>query len=280
MKTFGAIEDASTSLLSAGISDHRLETETLFAKRDEPTLWSCLSPVVSEVTIGSSRHPRRVYHRGDMRLVCPGRDIKRTTDEPATIRAITIPSKSFCETIGVEPARLESGLAPLQRFAFRSDLVETLVERLHQASKEPGQLGRLYADTLKGAAAVEMWRLSGNAIDDPVDATHALSAKDLREVDRFIDAHSAQKIDAAALAQLLDMPVAAFQSVFRKTTGRTLFQYVLSRRIGNAKSMIERSSLSLAEIAYRNGFSSQSHMTDVFRAKLGLTPGAIRRALA
>ncbi|MEM7710434.1 MAG: AraC family transcriptional regulator [Pseudomonadota bacterium] len=33
----------------------------------------------------------------------------------------------------------------------------------------------------------------------------------------------------------------------------------------------------LAEIAYACGFASQSHMTDVFREKLGVTPGRYRK---
>ncbi|WP_212747094.1 helix-turn-helix domain-containing protein [Marinobacter alexandrii] len=34
--------------------------------------------------------------------------------------------------------------------------------------------------------------------------------------------------------------------------------------------------MSLAEIAYTTGFSSQSHMTTAFTRTLGVTPGALR----
>ena len=40
-----------------------------------------------------------------------------------------------------------------------------------------------------------------------------------------------------------------------------------------------QSDLSLAEIAYRCGFTHQEHMTRLFGRKLGMTPGAYRKEL-
>ena len=60
----------------------------------------------------------------------------------------------------------------------------------------------------------------------------------------------------------------------------TPYQYVLDKRIERAQLMIETTSLSLAQISFASGFSSQSHMTDVFRAKLGMTPGKVRSGQA
>ena len=51
----------------------------------------------------------------------------------------------------------------------------------------------------------------------------------------------------------------------------------IRRRIANARRMIEVTSLPLSEIAYRNGFSSQSHMTGLFTSRLGITPGNLRK---
>lgn len=41
--------------------------------------------------------------------------------------------------------------------------------------------------------------------------------------------------------------------------------------------MIEETNLALAAIASYCGFSSQSHMTAVYRRELGITPGGQRR---
>ena len=56
----------------------------------------------------------------------------------------------------------------------------------------------------------------------------------------------------------------------------TPHQYVLRRRVEHAQALLAGSDLSLAEVALRSGFSSQSHMTAVVVQQLGATPGAIR----
>jgi AraC family transcriptional regulator len=54
-------------------------------------------------------------------------------------------------------------------------------------------------------------------------------------------------------------------------------RWVRSFRVQRAKELLERSPHSLALVAYECGFSDQSHMTRVFSAAVGITPGAWRR---
>ncbi|MEM7641848.1 MAG: helix-turn-helix transcriptional regulator, partial [Pseudomonadota bacterium] len=61
-----------------------------------------------------------------------------------------------------------------------------------------------------------------------------------------------------------------------QATGLSPHQFLLRRRIARAKDMLRTSVMPLAEIAVATGFSSQSHMTDVFRQKVGTTPGKYR----
>ena len=79
------------------------------------------------------------------------------------------------------------------------------------------------------------------------------------------------------LASLLGRPAARFLVDFKATTGQTPYQYVLSRRIARAQELLSAGEMPLAEVAYACGFASQSHMTDVFRQKLGVTPGRYRK---
>jgi len=57
---------------------------------------------------------------------------------------------------------------------------------------------------------------------------------------------------------------------------RVVMRFALSFRAATG-DLIRASKLSLAEIAYACGFSSQSHMTTAFSNQLGETPGAIRK---
>jgi len=67
-----------------------------------------------------------------------------------------------------------------------------------------------------------------------------------------------------------------FARAFKATTGLSPHQYVLERRVERAKHLLRHSSLSLAEIAMACGFSSQSHFSSQFRARVGVTPKAYR----
>ncbi|MEM6974122.1 MAG: helix-turn-helix transcriptional regulator [Pseudomonadota bacterium] len=261
------------------VTDHVLDREAIFTQCPGHTVWGYLTPVVGEATIGGHRHPRRVYHQGDFRLTGPGVDIRRATDVPSVIRAVSIAQPTLINTLGVDGNVLKKGFARLQRYTFRSELVESVIDRLHAAATEKTQVGTLYLDTLLNAAVLEMWRIAGGSLPESA-ASGRLSSALLRRIDRHIDDTAGAKIENASLAALAGMPAALFQKVFKENTGQTPYQYVLARRLANAKCLVETSTLSLAEIAYRHGFSSQSHMTDAFRAKLGVTPGSIRRALA
>jgi len=60
---------------------------------------------------------------------------------------------------------------------------------------------------------------------------------------------------------------------FKKEVGLTPHEYLHAYRIAKAKSSI-RKGLPLIEVAYACGFSDQSHLTRLFKRKVGVvTPG-------
>lgn len=263
------------------VEEFAIANEARFPESDEPTLWSYVTPVVAEVTIDDRFHPRRAYHRGDMRLTAPGVRIHRVSDEPTVIRSLQLPRRVFEDFFGERSAdATRRSLAKLQDRAFQSPLVSSIFDRLHAEVDDPSPVGQLYRQSLLQSAALELWRLGGGDAAPLGPLRAGLDPAALRALDRYVDSHLAEKIESRDLARLVDMPPASFQRAFRDATGKTPYQHVLGRRLERARCQVERSGLSLAEIAFRTGFASQSHMTDVFRAKLGLTPGAIRKALA
>ncbi|MCY1250730.1 Arabinose operon regulatory protein [compost metagenome] len=68
-----------------------------------------------------------------------------------------------------------------------------------------------------------------------------------------------------------------FSNVFRQTTGKTPLQWQLAKRIDDAKGLLLKSDLTVADIAVQLGFSDQAHLTKVFRQIVGDTPAAWRR---
>jgi AraC-like DNA-binding protein len=64
---------------------------------------------------------------------------------------------------------------------------------------------------------------------------------------------------------------------FAKAYGVTPAAYRLGVRVKGAVNSLGEGSLSLAEIAFANGFADQPHMTRALRAEIGCTPGQLRK---
>lgn len=184
--------------------------------------------------------------------------------ESAVVQSLTT---AFNANVGETFGRL--GVLP-----FRSSVLEGLINNLRAATV--GKADRLYADAMTFALVHELWRLCSANIDQREETPGTLGAHTLRRIDEAIDASQGGHVALERLADMAGMSMVAFSAAMKVSNGLTPYQYVLSRRVIKARHLIETSSLSLAEIAFRCGFSSQSHMTDVFRAKLGATPGKLR----
>ena len=65
--------------------------------------------------------------------------------------------------------------------------------------------------------------------------------------------------------------------IFKKTTGMTVFEYILSRRLSIARQYLLENELSLSEIANTAGFSSFSYFSKSFRKYEGVTPREFRK---
>lgn len=99
---------------------------------------------------------------------------------------------------------------------------------------------------------------------------------DLHPVLRAIDDRLSENLRLSDLAGLVDLSPFHFARLFRQAMGEPPGKYLLRRRTERAVELIKGSRLSLAEIAYRTGFSSQSHMTRRVKALTGTTPGRLR----
>ena len=99
-----------------------------------------------------------------------------------------------------------------------------------------------------------------------------LSPHKLRKALNYINDHLDSPIKLKDIAQLLDISQYYFCHMFKESIGISPYQYVIKQRVEKAKNLIRNSKLSLAEIAYECGFSSQSQMTQHFRKCEGVTP--------
>ncbi|RWC56757.1 AraC family transcriptional regulator [Mesorhizobium sp.] len=103
-----------------------------------------------------------------------------------------------------------------------------------------------------------------------------LSRRVLGRVRDYIDAHMNSDISLSALAAVADLAVDSFARRFKATTGLAPYAYVIEERVRRAETLLRETGLSISTIAFRLGFSSQSHFTTTFRRLRGMTPRVYR----
>ena len=94
----------------------------------------------------------------------------------------------------------------------------------------------------------------------------------LKQALEYINDNLDKPIKLKAIAKVVDLSHFYFSHLFKESTGMSPYKYVIQQRVTKAQELITSSKLSLADIAYECGFSSQSQMTHHFRKSVGVTP--------
>ena len=93
----------------------------------------------------------------------------------------------------------------------------------------------------------------------------------------FIEANLASDFRLADLAAQVGLSASHFARCFKEETGKSPHAYVLERRVERAKRLLRTTDTAIADIAFECGFSSQSHLTTIFRQIADITPGRYRK---
>jgi AraC family transcriptional regulator len=195
-------------------------------------------------------------------------------------RLLTSPNIIICalEKNFVREIALEINGQPANDTAFpiRDTQIEGLVD-LTINDFEASRPCPLYSETLAHSLAIR-FLLYGNSSKHPLKSSvEPLPSRILSRVRDRIDAELDAELSLASLAKESGYSREHFLRMFRVATGQTPHQYVLERRLSAAQQLLRQSEMLLVDIAFKCGFSSQTHMNDVFRHRLGVTPLQYRR---
>lgn len=93
---------------------------------------------------------------------------------------------------------------------------------------------------------------------------------------RYILGNLHRKITVEDMAGEACLSVSRFHEVFREVAGITPHQFLLQTRLDQAAELLASTSLTVSEISYRTGFSSQSALTNALRKYKGTTPSRLQ----
>ena len=146
------------------------------------------------------------------------------------------------------------------------------------ASSRPAS-GVDYGDSLCAVLVEHMRRSSSDWRSERAEPGQALSSGRLRRVLEYVDAHLEEEISLSTLAHQSGTSPFHFARLFKRRTGLAPHQFIIQKRMERARSLLSDADLSITEVAFRCGFSQQSHFTSTFRRTVGVSPSAYRRLL-
>ena len=88
----------------------------------------------------------------------------------------------------------------------------------------------------------------------------------------YISNHYSEKISNAELAKLCNMSESTFLRYFNKTLHMTPFTYIAKQRVNHSKILLEKSNLTITEIAQETGFFDSAHFSRTFKKIAGVSP--------
>lgn len=95
----------------------------------------------------------------------------------------------------------------------------------------------------------------------------------------YISKHYNETITVESIANVVHLSPSQFSRKFKKQTGTSPYDYILSIRLTKAKELLKNTSLSVSEIAYRTGFQSDSNFIYFFKKQEGISPLKFRNIL-
>jgi AraC-like DNA-binding protein len=98
----------------------------------------------------------------------------------------------------------------------------------------------------------------------------------IRNAIEYINNSLSEKITIADIAEKTFVHPNYLSTLFKKETGSTLSNYILSRRVEEAKYFIRYGSNAMSDIANFYQFCSQSHFIATFKKFTGMTPAQYR----
>jgi AraC family transcriptional regulator len=244
--------------LTEGI--HAAGTSLPWHHHDGPTLCFVLQGTFSETSGGE-----RLTCTPDTLKVMPAGERHSDAFDRGDARGLLVEADP-------ERARAIRTHAPVldERVAFHGGMPAAIARRVYQELRQMDDASPL---AIEGLLLELLATLSRRRSDDlpEVSPPWIGVARDI------LHANFASRPTLAGLAETVGVHPVTLARRFRRTVGCTVGESLRRLRIERAAEQLGRGELPLAEIALAAGFADQSHFSNVFRRRTGVSPSAFRR---
>lgn len=223
---------------------------------------------------------RRVVPPGGIHLVAPGVKFGVRLSSPLEtvhvyVRRVIIEEVAL-EMIDGDPSRIDIPSRIIESDRSLQALIESSANALDDRSPGSSMLAdylarAMAAQLIRGCAGVRLrsTRLTSEGV--------AVSPTVSQAID-YMSANIDKAISLDDVAQAANRSSSHIARTFRAELGVPPHRYLIALRVEKARRLLEKTSLSIAEIAYDCGFAHQEHLTRLFGRHCNVTPAAYRRS--
>lgn len=97
------------------------------------------------------------------------------------------------------------------------------------------------------------------------------NSQPIRLAKKYMKEHLSEPITVEAISSHVNLSYTYFSGMFKNETGMTVSQYLLEKRIEQAKKSMRETTMNLSEIAMSVGYSDAKHFSKVFRKATSIT---------
>ena len=160
-----------------------------------------------------------------------------------------------------------------ETIADAENAFDAIMRELHRPRS--GSLTMVQA--LLCAVLVILWRLSG--VEEVALRTQGESSRILQRFRQLVEMHFRDRWPIGAYAEAIGISPDRLHDICRRKLGKTPSQLIQERVVHEARLRLERSALTVEQVANSLGFRDVGHFSRFFKSKAGLPPAAYRHRM-
>lgn len=99
----------------------------------------------------------------------------------------------------------------------------------------------------------------------------------IQDAKKYIIEHLNENLTVQNISNVIHMSPSHFSRIFKQQTGFSPYDFVLISRLNRAKDYLQKTDMSISQIAYEIGFNSESNFIYFFTKNTGQSPGKFRK---
>jgi len=242
-------------------------------------LCSFTTCVGRETRLAGSRIRTVDAHAGSCEIVPAGADYWARWHNHKEVAVFSVESdwlsKIAQQEVGATRLELEVDALP-----FVSDRIRQIAQMLRSEFMQPHhEPSSLYTDSLLTLLGMELIRNHSSAAARPERRQRRMPKKTIDKVTQYMRSEIGTAITVESLADVVGYSANHFLKCFKAETGQTPHKFLVNLRLDLAQELLTTTKSSITDIAFKAGFSSQTHLTSAMTKERSVTPGQLRRGL-